>query len=903
MKQWLLTLRQILLVSTWIFPFVSFAQTSFHYKKGIEYLNDSKLNLALDYLKESRHNAQIHSQQYEAVIAGIRIVEVQNKLGSFSDALISANDVESEVSAYFPDSLALPAELEFLTSETLLNLGRNEEAVVKMRSSLQRFEKIDANSKNTAKCYKGLGVLYWNSGNTRLAEDYLLSALKIKNKEILNNDPFWADIYNNLGLVYGTENKFKAILNYKKALSIYQKALGETNAKVCNTLINLAMVDFNSGNYNSSLGYFERVSGIYDQLYSGDHPSKAFLLTSIGRVYSGQKLYDRAIIYLQDALKMYIKLFGNKHPEVANGYSLIGQAYAKKGEFKEALYHHQQSIYANLPDQYFIDIYDNPKLDNYYNADVLLSSLRFKAEVFEYYHLNKTLKKRDIDHALTSLDLCDQLIRQIQELRLSEEDKISLGKVSAQVYEDAIRLCVFMSERTLRPNKYLQRAFYFMERSKASVLLSAINDTKAKQFAGLPTETLLKEEQLKTMVTDLKLELSEKSGSSEETRLRQQVLQLEEEYRTFISSLEQEYPEYYKLKHTSKLITLEAVQQSLKGDEALVSYFLANDHPTMYVLLVTKKSIKLYDVDTDGHIEKEVLALRNAIKYRSERHITKLSRSLGELLIPFKIPKYISRLSLLPEGVLSMLPFEILIKENSYLVQNQSISYDYSATLMFDANRQINDNGVNKGNKALLVAPINFDHVGMETLPGTEEEVKELETILTKHGGSVNAKMHNDALEILFQDDHIKQYDYVHLATHGVVDQVRPELSKVFMSTGDSIDDGNLYVSEIYNLSIPAKLVCLSACETGLGKLSKGEGLIGLSRAFKYAGAENIVVSLWSVSDLSTSKLMVDFYKHHLEANGQYSFKESLRQAKLTLLNSENYSSPYYWAPFILVGN
>ena len=161
--------------------------------------------------------------------------------------------------------------------------------------------------------------------------------------------------------------------------------------------------------------------------------------------------------------------------------------------------------------------------------------------------------------------------------------------------------------------------------------------------------------------------------------------------------------------------------------------------------------------------------------------------------------------------------------------------------------------------------------------------------------------MNSDASEALIKANNLKNYKYLHFATHGMVNESKPELSRVFLCPkGD--EDGSLFSGEIYNLKINADLVTLSACETGLGKIAEGEGIVGLSRSLMYAGAENLVVSLWQVADASTAQLMIDFYKEHLYHSENDLFSDDLRKAKLKLLNSENYYNPYYWAPFILVG-
>jgi len=146
----------------------------------------------------------------------------------------------------------------------------------------------------------------------------------------------------------------------------------------------------------------------------------------------------------------------------------------------------------------------------------------------------------------------------------------------------------------------------------------------------------------------------------------------------------------------------------------------------------------------------------------------------------------------------------------------------------------------------------------------------------------------------------LSSYTYLHFATHGIVDEEDPELSKIFLNSSNK-EDGNLFSGEIYNLDLNAEMVVLSACQTGLGKFSKGEGVIGLSRALIYAGAKNIIVSFWSVADESTAELMVDFYKNLLQKKDQ-NFREALQQAKVNMIKKGNYSAPYYWAPFVMIG-
>ncbi|HAX74609.1 MAG TPA: hypothetical protein DCY88_01935, partial [Cyanobacteria bacterium UBA11372] len=150
----------------------------------------------------------------------------------------------------------------------------------------------------------------------------------------------------------------------------------------------------------------------------------------------------------------------------------------------------------------------------------------------------------------------------------------------------------------------------------------------------------------------------------------------------------------------------------------------------------------------------------------------------------------------------------------------------------------------------------------------------------------------------------LAQYQIIHFATHGLVDPIDPELSGVVLSLYDqkgNPEDGFLRLHDIFNLNLPAELVVLSACETGLGENVKGEGLVGLTRGFMYAGARRVVVSLWSVNDAATSELMAKFYQKMLQ-EGQNPVK-ALREAQLEMWNSQNRRSPHYWAAFTVQGD
>jgi CHAT domain-containing protein len=187
-------------------------------------------------------------------------------------------------------------------------------------------------------------------------------------------------------------------------------------------------------------------------------------------------------------------------------------------------------------------------------------------------------------------------------------------------------------------------------------------------------------------------------------------------------------------------------------------------------------------------------------------------------------------------------------------------------------------------------------------LNGTRTEAEQIAALTKTSGGQAETLFDLNANEGDLESRDLKSYRVLHIATHGLLDAQRPQFSGVVLSlVGNKTGDGFLRTDEIFNLKLGSPLVMLSACETGLGKEKRGDGVIGLSRAFMYAGAPTVGVSLWSVSDNSTALLMTDFYKRLLTGTGMPA-ASAMRAAQQNMIAGKKYSAPFYWAPFVLVG-
>ena len=186
-------------------------------------------------------------------------------------------------------------------------------------------------------------------------------------------------------------------------------------------------------------------------------------------------------------------------------------------------------------------------------------------------------------------------------------------------------------------------------------------------------------------------------------------------------------------------------------------------------------------------------------------------------------------------------------------------------------------------------------------LPFTRQEATRLLALTPKNSSFGAIDFQANRATVLNGD--LSQYRYVHFATHGLLDSERPGLSSLVLSMVDAQgkpQDGFLRANDIYNLKLPAELVVLSACQTGLGKEIKGEGLVGLTRGFMYAGAARVVVSLWNVNDKATADLMTKFYEKMLKQGERPA--AALRAAQVEMWKQKQWQSPYYWAAFTMQG-
>jgi CHAT domain-containing protein len=362
----------------------------------------------------------------------------------------------------------------------------------------------------------------------------------------------------------------------------------------------------------------------------------------------------------------------------------------------------------------------------------------------------------------------------------------------------------------------------------------------------------------------------------------------------------------------------------------LLEYSLGDS--ASYLFALTGREIRLHRLPPRDAIEAEVRRLRAALAKPSASGDSTLVRSARALYLQCLAPvrdllPAARQVILVPDGALQFLPFEVLLEEDppapphmagqreayfaslSYAFRKSEVNYGPSSTvlaILATQPRRPDTRGFFGIGDPVFSAP-GMDSAGsaggtgsLSPLPQTGLEVESIAGFFPPAERTVLLGMDARESSIAALGD-LGRFRILHFATHGLVDERRPERSSLALSyPRDPSEDGYLQAAEIYRLHLGAELVVLSACETGVGRMVRGEGVLGLPRAFLYAGASSVLVSLWSVSDRSTAELMTEFYRTLMREDK--SPGQALRSAQRELRAKPGYSHPFYWAPFILIG-
>lgn len=786
---------------------------------------------------------------------------------------------------------------------------------------------------HTALMYNNLGLSFFYGGDNQRALDNYRKCLSIY-ASLGGDNPRAAYAQNNIAMSYRLEKNFKAALDHGiRSRDLFAGSLGADHPTVAGIVNNLGRTYFDMGNYRKAEESFRSALGMWRSKLGDKHPLVAQSFYNLSDVAAKGKSYDLALSLLDSSLQIRTSVLGERHPKIAEALRAQGNVHAAQGKYDNALRSYQQALMVLVEGFTDSSIQANPALEQVEPRTLLLGTLASKAEV-----LVKRNSAGDLEAAVDTYHLAARLIGRLRQGFSTEGAKLYLTSESFGVLEKGIGAALRLHAKT-NDSTYLHLAFEFAEMGKAGMLSEALAEANARTFAGIPDSLLDAEQSLRDDIAflDTQVQKQRQTAGRDSAQLRVLEVKLFDATRTYerlIARFEKEYPSYYELKLPPTAVSVKRIQESALGNgEALVEY-VAGDS-VCFIFVVTKDGIDVNTVRHKGKLTANVLAFRNALRNLDIAAYTRNAYELYRTLVAPVRGKLagMSKLVIIPDGVLHHVPFEALLMKRAegsspdfphlpYLIFDFEMRYHASAAMLTsEVKREIEERsdagfaglapvfpdgdasrGAKKGKKgefAVTTRAIRLDGATYPALPATEDEVRGIARLFEEHRQPATMYLRGKASESVLKDPSLRRHAYLHIASHGFINETSPKLSGLLFARDGRKEDGVLYTGETYNLNLDADLVVLSACESGLGKVVRGEGILGLTRGFLYAGARNIVVSLWQVADKSTAELMIAFYTNVL--NGQ-PYATALRNAKLQIIRDVKYSYPLEWGPFVLLG-
>jgi len=536
-----------------------------------------------------------------------------------------------------------------------------------------------------------------------------------------------------------------------------------------------------------------------------------------------------------------------------------------------------------------------------------------------YLERAKTLEKQDkLSEAVDSYKNSIQIIEDIRsQIKLEEHKASFLGTYKRiQAYQNLIQLLAAL--HNTQPDKnYGQEAFSYLERGKARAFLDSLEISKVDIFQGLDSKLQNQEKDLMRNISNIYNKLLAAEQSPEEKlNISEQLERYEHELEVLKRKIRTESPAYADLKYP-KIVSLKEAQKLLDKNTAFFTYSLGEDKAHAFV--VTKKDFKTFPIPSKNDLKDIIADYLTIITDKNSNNFNLGYKLYSSLILP-GLTKKIKKIIFIPDDILHFLPFETLNttqNETNFLLNKFQIAYTPSITSLKKIIKKKQANGSKRPMDIMAIGDPYFGSIekenekvsnlrnffssntfSFERLEYSGTEIDRVSSLFKEK--KINTLLRERASEDQFKKQNLKDYKIVHFATHSVIDNQNPIRSSILLSLDDDPqEDGFLQMREIYNLSLNSDLVTLSSCQTGLGELIKGEGIEGINRAFFYAGASSVLMSLWPVNDQATYQLMERFYSH---LHSSESIANALRKAKLELSSSQLLSHPYYWAGFVISG-
>lgn len=681
--------------------------------------------------------------------------------------------------------------------------------------------------------------------------------------------------------------------------------------------------------YRKCVNYYEKALEILLSNSLKNRETISYIYSQLGWYYFQQGEYEKSLTYRINALD---------YSQNIDNYGNVALSLLQAGRIDDALEYIQKSLSHSSLGFELSGIEDNPDLSSVpLNNDYL--SETFLLKCYGIYAKSKTDQTAaEKIYWLELLLKTSEFLTEYQEkgMELLEDYEASFlsynqGTIFAYGW---IRLALYELNELKPSEKLMDKMFYYTEKRKAMSLMNTLTPSP------LPQEVISIKNQLKKDLNQLELKtsLAEADSSAFYQRL---FLEKSKELDTYQQKIKEQYPKTVANINFIEYATMDDIAANLDDNTLFISvdaqdFDELDEYATVTLTAISNTERKIIRKQAQK-IFQSIKALEKLnknpllIQKKNKKDFIDNSHQLYQIIIePLKeMLERKSNLIIVQEGQFLQVPFEILLSsktnkpfhEMDFLIKNYNISYHYSGTVYLEFKKretvrdnsllafapvfdQLEDELVYTGYRKFLVDSL---HRGVNDgrfipLPNSKTEVESISEKMGKVGTTKTLLEKQATKEKLLAELKEKPYQFVHIATHGLVNMENYQLSGLACANEANQTnemDAMLIANEIQQLDINADLVVLSSCESGVGMVIRGEGLIAINRAFFYAGAKNVLFSLWKVNDQYTADLMIDFYDNYLKTNN---YAQALRQAKLKMLNNPITANPRYWAPFVLIG-
>ena len=866
--------------------------------------------------------------RFNEVLTAYRIAFVHASSGDFRKTLAALNEVLPLVSTL--DEPNMVATTLNLAGGAYDVLGEPDKALEYYGNALSQFRAV-GNRVSEAAALNNIGTIYLDTAAWQQSLDYYAQALRIS--EAIGDAARQAAILHNIGSIELRLGDLEKSLDaYQRALRLH-RATGD-KAGQADTTTSIASAYVRLGQTSVAIDLFEQARSLRTDV--GDPRGRAMTLLGLGNAYAAVGDLAKSAQQYDDALQLYRA--GNDRRQAAITLLRLAGIRTRQQQPAQAidLFRESIGVLHGLGD----NAYESQALQGLARAQLTLGNLD---------------EARDaIAQALSRLERARSSV-------VSQELRASYLASEHEAYLLSIDVAMRLHRQDPSAG-HAVAALEASERAHARGLLEMLTEARVDIRRGVDPTLIDKEQQLAQEINAKAERLmslpASAAGQAHADAFNKEITELESEYEQVRSSIRQSSPAFAAIVQPQPLAAT-AIQQLLDDDTVLVEYALGRERSHAWA--VTPSSVRGYELAPQGTIEQAARSLYTLVTARSTSRPGESARERQERVaradreMPGSI-RELSRLVLLPlaqdlghkrivvvaDGALQYVPFAMLTLSGTAayrpLITDAEVVNAPSASAIAVQRLALAGRTPAPKGVAIVADPVfsarderfkgvattlapdptvaspttrlleHFAEVsgtpGSHTiprLPFTSQEARAIESVAGPLG-HMTALGFNASRTTAMSPD-LASYRYVHFATHGYLDTDRPDLSALVLSTIDEHgrpQEGFLRAHDIYNLNLPAELVVLSACETGLGKEIKGEGLVGLTRGFMYAGAARVAVSLWSVSDKATADLMRSFYTAMLRRGERPA--AALRSAQLEMLKQKAWSSPYYWAPFVLQG-